>query len=350
VSTDRSMTRRENLFFCAALCALALYSSKVFAAECVTPAALSTCFDADSLWLPAAPTPFSTIPSSTALRVRTFSVGLGLVYLSRPVTLKAFAPDPSGRTVLVVDDVLGASFAGAFAPVRHLELGIVVPMDLYRTGTGLSGVTSQRGSSLAAAALRDVRIGAGYDIAGGPSASKEPHFSAMTRLELALPVGNDEAFAGDRSPVVAPGVTLGFTYDRLLVGAQEGARFRSASDFGGARIGSQFVSSLGAAVEVISDGLLSLSAEAWVMPNFLSTSRTLPDGVRVTSGALVPAEWMATASSHLSDWTLGLGGGTAIPLSHETRQAADGTETTDHFAGVTTPRFRFLLTARYSSR
>jgi hypothetical protein len=272
------------------------------------------------------------------------------MYLSRPVTLKALAPDPSGRTVLVVDDVLDASLVGSYAPTRHLELGLAIPMALYRTGTGLSGVTSQRGSPLTAAALRDVRIGAGYDIVDEANLSPEAHFSARSRLELALPTGDEDAFAGDRSPVLAPSVVLGLGYGRVRFGAEEGARLRSSTDFGGSRLGSQFTSSLGASAEVVPEGRLSLSIEAWIFPNFLSTSRSLPDGVQVTGGALVPAEWMATASSRISEWTLSLGGGSALPLSSETRRAPDGTETTEHFAGATSPRFRFVLAVRYSSR
>jgi hypothetical protein len=44
---------------------------------------------------------------------------------------------------------------------------------------------------------------------------------------------------------------------------------------------------------------------------------------------------------------LGLGGGSAIPLSSETRTDPTGSESSERFAGVTTPRFRFLLSVRY---
>src|SRR5437762_11678444 len=131
------MAQREKLFFGATICFLAMLSAQAYGADCTSGTRISPCFDADALWLPAAPTHFSSVPSSTALTSRTFSVGLGLGYLSKPVTLEALAPDPSGRTVLVVDDVIDASLTAAYAPMRHLELGLVVPMALYRTGTGL---------------------------------------------------------------------------------------------------------------------------------------------------------------------------------------------------------------------
>jgi hypothetical protein len=43
----------------------------------------------------------------------------------------------------------------------------------------------------------------------------------------------------------------------------------------------------------------------------------------------------------------GIGGGTAIPLSSETRTDPTGSHSSERFAGVTTPRFRFFLSARY---
>lgn len=343
------MAPREMVIFGALSCCIALSSERADASDCTPRTRLSPCFDADTLWTPAAPSPFVTIPSSKALPRGSYALGLALSYASEPVTLRTLAPDPSGRTVLVVDDVVDASVAAAYSPARHLELGIVVPTALYRTGTGLSGVTSQSGPALTAAALRDVRIGAGHDLVLHPHSDDDFRFTAMARLDLALPTGDEDAFAGESGPVLAPSVTLGLGNRRVFFGAEEGARVRKAVDFGGSRLGTQLISSLGANAELTPDGSLSLSLEAWILPNFLSTRRTLPDGVVVTGGALVPAEWMATAWTRLSQWTLSLGGGSAIPLSSETRRALDGTETTDHFAGVTTPRFRLVLTVRYSS-
>lgn len=342
------MVERETFVFSAALLGFALLSRFAQAADCTPRTNTSPCFDADALWIPAAPSRFASIPTSEALPRSSFSLGVDVVYLSRPVVLKALSADPSGRSIFVVDDVLDASLAGAYSPISHLELGVVLPMALYRNGTGLTGVTSQSGPTLTGAALRDVRLGAGHDLVLRPATNDHLRFSAMSRLELALPTGNASAFAGSRGPVVAPSFSLGLAIDSVLIGAQEGVRFQSPADFGGARIGTQFVTSLGVNVDVLHDGLLALSGEAWLSPNFRSTSRTLPDGGAVTSGALVPAEWLAMAWTRWRAVTFGVGGGTAILLSHENTTAPDGTESKEYFAGVTTPRFRFVLTARYT--
>jgi hypothetical protein len=333
----------------AALLGIALVSEYAAAAVCTAGTRASPCFDADTLWIPPAPSRFASIARSAAMPGRTYSLGLAFVYLSQPVTLKALAPDPNGRKVLVVDDVVGASVAASYSPIRHLELGAVLPMNLYRTGTGLTGVTSQSGSSLSGATLRDIRIGAGHDLVLRPSPAGHVRFTAMARFELALPTGNEEAFAGNRTVVAAPSFSFGVRINRVLLAAQEGARFRNGVDFGGARIATELVSSLGATVDVVPKGLFSLSGEFWFLPNFLSTKNTEPDGT-VRTSTLVPAEWLATAWTRLSDVLLGVGGGTALPLSSETRTEPTGAESAEVFAGVTTPRFRLFLSARYAPR
>jgi hypothetical protein len=278
---------------------------------------------------------------------RTYSLGLALVYLSQPVTLKALAPDPNGRKVLVVDEVVGASVAASYSPIRHLELGAVLPMNLHRTGTGLTGVTSQNGPTLSGASLRDIRIGAGHDLVLRPSPVDRVRFTAMARFELALPTGNEESFAGNQTVVAAPSFSFGLRINPVFLTALHGARFRNGVEFGGARIATELVSSFGATVDVVPKQLFSVSAEFWLLPNFLSTKHTEADGTVRTSW-LVPAEWLATVWTRLSDVLLGVGGGTAIPVSTETRTESTGAESKEVFAGVTAPRFRLFLTARYA--
>jgi hypothetical protein len=343
------MAHREKLVVTAALLAVVL-GSPLARADCDARTRLSPCFDADALWIPAAPSRFLSIPRSAAMASREFSVGFGVTYLSRPVVAKAMSPDPSGRTLLVVDDVVDASFAAAYAPARHVELGVVLPLALHRTGAGLTGISSQNGPPLVGTALRDVRLGVGHDLVLKQVEGSRYRFSAMSRLELALPTGNDDAFAGDRGPVLAPSFTLGLRAGPVSFGAQEGARLRRSSDFGGARLGTQLVTSVGVNVDVVGGGLFSISAEAWLLPNLLSTRREFPDGASVTAGAHVPAEWLASAWLRVSPLLIGLGGGTAIPLSSETRVSPEGVASTEHFAAVTSPRFRFALTARYAPR
>jgi hypothetical protein len=319
-------------------------------ADCQPPTRQSTCFDADELWSPAAPSRFIGIAPGRTLAPRTYALGLDTTYLSRPVVLETGSPDPGGRAVRVVDGVVDIAAALAYAPVSHLELSAIIPAAIYRSGAGLVGVTSQNGPALAVAALRDVRLGAAHDVLRSRPGEGRTDIGLATRLDVALPTGNADAFAGERGPVLAPRVSFDLAHGIFFVGAEAGARLRRLVEIGGARLGTQLTSSLGAGANVLPNDRLALGIEAWLLPTFLSQRRTLPDGTLVTNGALLPAEWMLSARTRLADTVLALGLGSSLPWSSETRRATSGEESTTHFAGVTAPRFRAVLVVRYAPR
>jgi hypothetical protein len=317
-------------------------------ADCQPPTRQSPCFDADELWIPAAPTRFIGIAPGRALAAHTWTFGVDATYLSRPVVLRTASPDPNGRDVRVVDDVVDLALAAAYAPVPHLELTAIVPAALYRSGTGLVGVTSQNGPTLPVAALRDVRLGVAHDLLPNPSSKERPDVGLATRLDVALPTGEQSSFAGERGPIVAPSLSLDFRSGIFFAGAQAGARFRRPVQIGGARLGTQIVSALGVGVNVLGEDRLAVALEGWLLPTLLSQRRTLPDGTAIIGGELIPTEWMVSARTRLDEVVLALGLGSAIPWSTETRRATDGEESTTHFAGVTSPRFRAALVVRYA--
>lgn len=319
-----------------------------FGRNCTPATRQSTCFDADTLWIPASPSPFVGIPSTRTLDVHRFSLGFDVTYLSEPVVLSATSPDPAGRRLLVVDDVIDAALSGAFSPLEHLELTAVLPMSLYRTGTGTTGITSQSGSDIPVAALRDVRLGAAHDLLLGHPGAQDYDVSAVSRLELSLPTGGASSFAGTGTVVVAPSFALGVRAGSFFASTEQGLRLFRGTSFGGARLGATYISSLGAGVDVLPAHALSIAVEAWVRPELFSQTRTLFDGTVVTSDAEVPAEWMASLRTESGPLRVSLGGGTEIPLSSRTERATDGSESSHDFAAITTPRFRFALVLRYA--
>jgi hypothetical protein len=107
------------------------------------------------------------------------------------------------------------------------------------------------------------------------------------------------------------------------------------------------VTALGAGYDALHGGRLTVAIEAFVAPYLSQEDRTLPDGTRVDAGALVPSEWMLSARTRLAAFSIGLGGGTAIPLSSESRTSPVGLETTSNYAAVTSPVYRFVVSLRY---
>jgi len=333
---------------CAAVLATLLVNLPARAEACESPGGYSPCVDADTLWLAPGRSRFVGLESARVLSKRQFVAGLGATYLVRPVELHVASPDPDGRTIAVVDDALNVTAFAALGLGANLELDAALPFTVFQTGAGVQGVTTQDASPLAAQALRDPRLGASYELLRG-STPWAP--SGKLTLRAALPLGTDDALAGDRSFVIAPGSTWTIDEQPFFAALQVGARLRRVTELGGARVGSQLTAGLGFGVDVLAHELLTFSAEATLLPGLASQSHAAPDGTRST-GRLIPSEWLLSARSRplrSTNLSVQLGAGMGIPLSSEERSSPAGSSASEHFAGVTTPRFRGVLVLRYLS-
>lgn len=342
--TSRSQAKRAPAWAAAALAGGAALAGAVEARadDCNPASGVSTCFDANTLWLSAGPTRFASIAPPEPVRARTFALAGFVSYLDRPVLLEAPSPDPEGREIGVVRDVVDLSLAVAYGLSPDLELTLAAPLVVYQRGAGAQGITSQSAPALGRTALRDPRLGVGYALPVGGA------FQLASRLELGLPLGDEQLYAGAGSFTVAPSFVMGVRRGAFHGAAQLGARFRRSVPFATARVGSALVSAVGVGADAFEE-LLSFELEAFVMPSLAAQpGRTSPTS-RVRNGVLVPAEWLfSLRSAPLPDpgWSFSLGGGTGLPLSSETRETSAGA-TREEFAGVTTPKFRLLAGVRY---
>jgi hypothetical protein len=330
----------------ACIAALSLMVSRGAAAECEPETRQSTCFDADALFIPAAPSHFASISPSAAPAAGAFAVGADAMYLRRPVVLTTRSPDPSGREVPVVNTVTDVALAAAYAPIARLELSLVVSFAPQRTGTGLGGVTSQSGPGLGAA-FRDIRVGAGYGIVDTRVGDGGVRFTVMPRLDITLPTGDETSFAGERRVLLAPRLVAGLAHGRFFTESEIGVRLREPVQLGGARLGTEIVTALGVGLSALPKGLLDVALEAWL--RFTPVSQERPGaGGGVVDGTLAPSEWMLSLRTRDGTMTVRLGAGTAIPLSTETRRTADGKESTEFVGGLTAPEFRALFSVRFA--
>jgi hypothetical protein len=329
-------------------CALATVVGRDARADCTPRTGNSTCFDADALRAPFAPSEYVGLPRGRAMPATTWSLGLDMTALHHPVMLHAPSPDPGGRDIGVVRDAFDGTLAAAGSPVTHLELGAALPLAFYRSGTGLSGVTSQTGPDLPKAAVRDLRVGAGYDLFRSELRDRRTTFSGIVRLDLSLPTGKSSAFAGERSLAGEPAIGVEMRSGLLFAAVEQRVRLRQPVTFGGQQLGTQWVSTIGVGVNALDGGRLAVAAEAYVAPYLDQRAFVLPDGTRVEPGAVAPAEWMLSAQARLHALRLGLGFGTAIPLSSDRRVTPSGVASSESYAAVTSPSFRFALTLRYA--
>jgi hypothetical protein len=317
------------------------------ASACAPNAALSACFDANQLWLPAGSASFISLPDTRVTGVGQMSFGVASEWLHRPVVLHVSSPDRDGREVNVVDTALDASFFLGFGLFKNLELTLAAPTRLYQTGAGSGGVSSQTAPPLERNAVRNPRLGLGYSL---DDALAIPGVGLRLGFDASLPLANESEFAGERSVVAMPSATLSLQTGPLKLGASLGARLRGALDFAGVRLGNQGFGALGLGFEVLDPGLLFLSLEAFALPSLGSSLAASGNGA-VSSESLIPAEWLLSVHSSFEKqgaWTLSLAAGSGIPLSSETRETSTGSSTA-RFLGLGTPDFRSLVVLRFAA-
>ena len=312
-------------------------------ADCSDRSHLSTCFDADNAWPHPGPGYFGFVGGTTTTLPRMVGLGLFATYLSSPVVLAVPSSDPNGAEVVAVRHLVDTTLLFSLGLTDRLDAGIALPVAVYRSGYGVSALSSQHAAPLARTAMRDARLGSTLRLLGcpNPMQCEKPHGLAA-RVELSLPTGDESSFAGDRSLVVSPSVSGALRSSPFVAGAELGARIRRTADLAGTRVGPQLQVAMAFGVEFWEDAKLAFLVEAMALPTFVAQHELSFDtasGERVISGtrpALVPAEWQAgfrSADLFGDGVSVLLEGGGPIGFSE---------------SNVTAPRFRLTFAVRYA--
>lgn len=326
----------SSLSLAAALGSLALVPRTSHAADCDATAELSGCINADNLWVHAGSGPFLSIGTPIITPTGKASFGLAVSYLSRPVGLRVASADPDGTILHVLDNVVDATFLWSLGLHERLELTAALPITVYQDGSGLGAATGADGV-LRRSTMRDVRFGFAASILPRPRSGLGDGLSMVGRFELAVPSGDADALASGRTVTWFPSLVASYRRGRFEASAEAGARVRGESRFANAVIGTQLSGALGASFDVLSNGYLTAAAEAFALYGLSKQDPPARYADAERSPLFVPAEWIAsvtTAPLLGGDVSFTASGGGPIPFSSE--------------AAVTTPRFRFGLTARYA--
>jgi OmpA-OmpF porin, OOP family len=331
------------LLACAACALLASAAGRARASECNNAARLSSCINADTLWPHAGAGSFQAVGATETTAPSQFSFGIVTSYLRKPIVLKAASADPEGTTSPAVDHLVDASFLWAFGVTNRLELSLAMPAALYQTGSGLSGYKSSQAVPISQTAVRDFRYGLACAILPRARAFPNEGLAVTGRFEMSVPVGDKDAFSGERGAVWYPTVAADYRFGRLLIGAEAGARLRATSQLAGTRVGSQLFAAIGIGVDILPHQGLTAAVEAWALPTLVHQQdlHRAPVTAQVvaedSSRKLAPAEWMATLRSAPvagGDFTLSVSGGSTLPLTDP--------------SSMTSPIYRFVLGIRYA--
>lgn len=260
------------------------------------------CLDAQSAWLAPGRHGTSIVGAERTPPGGAATAGLALGWMSRPIVLVAPAPDPDGRELNLIDHALDLTWLLGLGLGSGVALELAAPVVLWQSGAGSDAAVSSRPAPLEPTAVRDPRIGLAARVLGDDRSSA----SATTRLVFAAPLGDEDALAGERSAVLAPGAALGWRSGAFeLTGAVE-VRFRPRARLADAVLDDQLVAHAGSRVRLAARDVLSLTLDAWVAP----VLATQPGGDR-----LIPGEWsLGVGSRPTRAVSLHLSGGSGLPL------------------------------------
>ena len=216
-------------------------------------------------------------PTQERCAAGTLALGTSFTYRLRPAVLNVPAPNQDGRDVNLIKDALSWSLTARLGIGNRLEL-TALAAGLSQRGAGIKGVTSQAAPAIDSPALQDPRVGFGYSLN-----TSGRHLGVKLRFEAKLPLGNAEAFAGERSFVASPSIALSTKLGGRFGGVELGARLRRPSNLFGLRVGSQALLAAGGGYQ-LARPRLSFALELYVLPSLIDSG----------SYGYLPAEWLLT--------------------------------------------------------
>lgn len=295
------------------------------AQECSNPRT-STCINADTLWPNAGPQRFAAVGGTETVTPRQVAFGVVATYLSRPILLNAPPPGPGGTDQYAIDNQVNANFLFAYGVTERLQVDLAAPITLVQDGAGTSPLTG--GRALRNTAVRDMRFGLAYAIIPRERVALEAQqFSLLARMTFSAPIGDNQSFAGERTVVYVPSVSADYRIWRFFAGADVGARVRPATEFSGAKIGTQLTAAAGAGFEILPKEKLSVLLEGHLYPSLAK---------QASGSNAMPSEWLVglrSAPFFAGDLSFYGGGGGPMPFSE---------------SPITQPRFRFVLGITYA--
>lgn len=212
---------RDRLVFGVAVLSTVCATSASGSAAAQIAAADDTGFSVERYTPPAGHTPFLSMDHADVLPHFAFSTGFSVSLMSKPIVLR----DVFDRELVTtpVASRLGLELAGAIGLGRRFQLGLVVPLIAYQSGDRLQGIGLDE-AELAPTVLGDIRVSGKARLVGLPGGRG---LAVAAGLELALPTGSQEHFAGERGTIMAFHLLGSWRHHWLSAGVDLGVRIRT---------------------------------------------------------------------------------------------------------------------------
>jgi hypothetical protein len=265
----------------------------------VAQAQALTGVDLQALPLPLSSKPASMIESSEEHELGSFAWSFRTSGLSRPLSIRYPTPAPEGATASVVSGVVLSEFTTILGLGDGFDAALGFGAHLHQSGP--SSTPAENGTATSFAA-RDPRIGLGY-------AGRLGHLRVRPFAQVYLPVGDDDAFAGEKSARGKFGTALGLTHSRFSVYSEISFIARRKLQISAATWGPQLILGTGASVRVYRT--FSAQAEIVLLPVLLRQTTLTGEA----GGYLLPAEVLPSLSYTWGRFSWGLGAGSGLPIT-----------------------------------
>jgi hypothetical protein len=170
-----------------------------------------------------------SVSGGALLPVDTWRVALALDYEKDPLYLY----NAGTKLGAVVSERLTANVLAAWAPLKRLELGLVLPVVAYQKGDDLSAEGVQAPTTTAVSSpllgarlgIQEQRLGDSLDLAA--------------QVQLGFPLGQPASLSNDRTLTVYPKLMAGRDFDPFRLGGEVGVLIRPTVSFGSETFGTQ---------------------------------------------------------------------------------------------------------------
>ncbi|MCU0661848.1 MAG: hypothetical protein MUC50_05925 [Myxococcota bacterium] len=182
--------------------------------------------DAEILWLSPGPSNFATVSSSDIASHKDVAFSGILGYKYRPIGLAT-----PGKDSWVVRHALSANFLWAFGLMDWIQLGLDLPIVIFQNGDGAQKVrpagTPVADYALASSALGDLKLHVKARFLGGFAELPDRRGLGLALdLGLAVPTGDELAFAGDAGAVLFPSLIVDYHLCKFSAAINVGGRLR----------------------------------------------------------------------------------------------------------------------------
>jgi hypothetical protein len=257
-----------------------------------------------------------------------FTWALRASHLTKPLSIRVPSQAPEGATAGVVEGATLTEFSAGLGLGQAWDVGASFGAHLHQWGPGGQALAGDN-ESVPSFGARDPRLAVGWTHA-------TEHLSLRPHLQVHIPLGNTEAFAGERLARLKAGAALSLTGRYLTWGSELSFLYRPPVEMSSSTWASQV--RIASGLMVHPHKRLSAGAEVHLSPILAKQeSRSGEEG-----GAMIPSEALLSIRALGDGWSLGASGGTGLPLS----SSSSVHSATKLVRGPTSPLFRGLLELR----